>query len=290
MKSLIVPLAIITVLVSCVPADNDTDNELITVSIEPFRYFVSAIAGDDYTINVIVPPGASPATYEPPPAVIKGINNSELIIINGYLGFEMAWIDRVTGMNEDADILRLSDNQDLIAADSHRHGDLIHYTGVDPHFWVSPLRAAIIARDIKDILVDKNPDGAQLYNENYLKLDSVIRAADSYVKSALDEKDEISFMIYHPSLTYLANDYGLNQIPVEHEGKEPSPSELKKLIDTGRNKNIKTIFVQKEFDRRNAELIGNEIGAETVVIDPLSNEWDKSVKFIVDNIQGKNNK
>jgi len=93
-------------------------------------------------------------------------------------------------------------------------------------------------------------------------------------------------MIFHPSLTYLAHDYGLDQIPVEKEGKEPSPSELKKLIDTGREKNIKAIFVQREFDKKNAELIGDEIGAETIVIDPLSSEWDKSIRYIVDNIRG----
>jgi len=286
MKFLLIPFFAVIILASCSTSSDEVDKEIITVSIEPFRFFVSAIAGDDYLINVIVPPGASPATYEPPPAVIKDLSNSKLLIINGYLGFEMAWFDRIINTGENVEVLQLADSQDLIAADSHRHGDIIHYTGVDPHFWVSPQRALVIARDIKDFLVEQNPSESLVYNENFQKLDSIIRETDSYIKTAFEKTDDRSFMIFHPSLTYLAHDYGLDQIPVEKEGKEPSPSELKKLIDTGRDKNIKAIFVQREFDKKNAELIGDEIGAETIVIDPLSSEWDKSIRYIVDNIRG----
>ena len=206
------------------------------------------------------------------------------MIINGYLGFEMAWIDRMIGLNEKVKVLKLADSQDLIASDSHRHNDITHYTGVDPHFWVSPLCARIIARDIKDFLVKNDPDREEIYNSNYMRLDSLILDTDSYIRSILSDSGKKSFMIFHPSLTYFARDYGLEQIAVETEGKEPSPSELKELIDKGREKNLKTIFVQREFDRKNASLIGEEIGAVTISIDPLSNEWIKSVREIAENI------
>jgi len=180
--------------------------------------------------------------------------------------------------------LKFADSQNLIASDSHRHNDITHYTGVDPHFWVSPLCARIIARDIKDFLVKNDPDREEIYNSNYMRLDSLILDTDSYIRSILSDSGKKSFMIFHPSLTYFARDYGLEQIAVETEGKEPSPSELKELIDKGREKNLKTIFVQREFDLKNARLIGKEIGAETVVIDPLSNEWVGSLKEIAENI------
>jgi len=266
--------------------ENLTGQEIITVSIEPLRFFTSAIAGYHYRVNVIVPPGASPATYEPPPGVIRDVSNSNLMIINGYLGFELAWMDRIIKMNEGMEMLKLSGSQDLIAADSHRHGDDIHYTGVDPHFWVSPVRARIIARDIKDFLIKNDPGREKEYNSNYLELDSIIRDTDSYLRSLFDTLDRRSFMIFHPSLSYLASDYGLEQIAVETEGKEPSPSELKRIIDRGREHDIRTIFIQREFDKRNAALIGDEIGAETVVIDPLSSEWLKSVRNIAEEIAG----
>jgi len=284
MKRIFSLVLFILIIAGCTHRTVDQGQGVITVSIEPFRFFTSEIAGDSYSINVIVPPGASPATYEPPPAVIKGISNSDMMIINGYLGFEMAWIDRMIGLNEKVKVLKLADSQDLIASDSHRHNDITHYTGVDPHFWVSPLCARIIARDIKDFLVKNDPDREEIYNSNYMRLDSLILDTDSYIRSILSDSGKKSFMIFHPSLTYFARDYGLEQIAVETEGKEPSPSELKELIDKGREKNLKTIFVQREFDRKNASLIGEEIGAVTISIDPLSNEWVKSVREIAENI------
>jgi len=289
MRRIFILILFAFILAGCKQKAGDQNLKVITVSIEPFSFFTMAIAGDSYGINVIVPPGASPATYEPPPAVIRGINNSDLMIIDGYLGFEMAWIERVIGLNEEVKVLRLSESQHLIAADSHRHGDITHYTGVDPHFWVSPRRARIIARDIRDFLVANDPGNAETFKSNYLELDSIIRETDNYLNTLFREAGIKAFMIYHPSLTYLALDYGLEQIPVEMEGKEPSPSELRKLIDMGKEKNIQAIFVQREFDRKNADIIGKEIGAETIIVDPLGHDWAQSVKDIAENIVGKGN-
>ena len=89
-------------------------------------------------------------------------------------------------------------------------------------------------------------------------------------------------MIYHPNLAYLARDYGLEEIPVEFEGKEPPPSRMRELIDRARKNNIKTIFVQREYDTKNAKAIADEIGAQIVLIDPLSENWQKSTSDIID--------
>ena len=88
-------------------------------------------------------------------------------------------------------------------------------------------------------------------------------------------------MIYHPNLAYLARDYGLNEISVEFEGKEPPPSRMKELIDLAREENIKTIFIQREYDTKNAKAIADEIGAELEVIDPLSEDWLTSTSDII---------
>ncbi|MDZ7739582.1 MAG: zinc ABC transporter substrate-binding protein [Bacteroidales bacterium] len=289
MKKFIIPLFLIIIAAGCGrQADGPSQDEkaVITVSIEPFRFFVEAIAGDNYRVNVIVPPGASPATYEPPPAVIRDLKDSELMIINAYLGFELAWLDKMTNVNPEAEVLELAASQDLIAADSHSHDGISHHTGVDPHFWVSPVRARIIAEDIRDFLSEKDPERKDEYWLKHLQLDSVIMDTDAYIKTLLDNATNKSFMIFHPSLSYLAMDYGLEQIAVETEGKEPSPSDLKRLIDKGREKNIKAILVQREFDKRNADLIADEIAAETIIIDPLAYDWVSSVRTIAESIAG----
>lgn len=88
-------------------------------------------------------------------------------------------------------------------------------------------------------------------------------------------------MIFHPNLGYLARDYGLEEISVEYEGKEPPPSRLKYLIDRARKDNIKIIFVQKEYDTKNARAIADEIGARIKIIDPLSEDWESSTLEII---------
>ena len=89
-------------------------------------------------------------------------------------------------------------------------------------------------------------------------------------------------MIYHPNLAYIARDYGLEEIPVEFEGKEPSPSRMRELIDRARKENLRTIFVQREYDTKNAKAIAGEIGARVILIDPLSENWQKSTMDIID--------
>jgi zinc transport system substrate-binding protein len=91
-----------------------------------------------------------------------------------------------------------------------------------------------------------------------------------------------SFMIYHPNLAYIARDYKLEEIPVEFEGKEPSASRMRELIDLARTDNLKTIFVQREYDTKNARVIAEETGASIVIIDPLSEDWEKSTSEIID--------
>jgi zinc transport system substrate-binding protein len=90
------------------------------------------------------------------------------------------------------------------------------------------------------------------------------------------------WLIYHPNLGYLARDYGLEEVPVEFEGKEPPPSRMRLLIDLARERGMKTIFVQKEYDIKNAKAIADETGAKITIIDPLSENWLKATSDIID--------
>ena len=253
---------------------------LITTSIAPFEYFISEIAGSDFKVNVIVPPGASPETFEPTPSVLRGVAGSTALIINGYLGYELAWGDRITGINSKIAILKLADSQDLIYGEAHKHGDHFHYSGVDPHFWTSPVSALKMADAIKQFLKEMYPERAMEFDRNHEQLVKKIGMVSARLDSLLEGHRGESFMIFHPALTYLARDYGLNQVSVEVDGKEPSPAKMKSFIDTGNNKGIAVIFVQKEFDKRNAKTIAKEIAAEVVEIDPLNGNWPEAVLSI----------
>jgi zinc transport system substrate-binding protein len=266
-------------LFSCGNQVSDRGSRIITVSIAPFKYFVNEIAGDDFKVNVMVPAGSNPHIYEPFPEQINMLRRSEAYISNGYLGFEMTWLDRFYETNKTMKKLSLGDKIDpLVSAHQHK-GDNVE--GADPHYWVSPKCAMIIASSVKEFLCQLNPVQKEKYTANYENLIVKIKEIDKKAQELFSGTKNKSFMIYHPNLGYLARDYGLEEISVEYEGKEPPPSRMKELIDRARMDGLKTIFVQREYDTKNAKAIANEIGAEIKIIDPLSGDWQKSTIDII---------
>jgi zinc transport system substrate-binding protein len=227
----------------------------------------------------MVPAGADPHTYEPFPGQISKLRKSVAYISNGYLGFEMNWLDRFYETNRTMKKLSLADGINPIVSSSQHKGG--HIEGADPHYWVSARCALIMASSVKELLNELNPSQKVKYEANYQALISKIQEVDRKARELFSDIPNRCFMIYHPNLAYVARDYGLEEIPVEFEGKEPSPSRMKELIDRARKENIKTIFVQREYDTKNAKAIAGEIGAEITLIDPLSENWQKSTTDII---------
>ena len=188
-----------------------TEN-IITVSIAPFKYFVDQIAGDDFKVNVMVPAGADPHIYEPFPEQINNLRKSAAYISNGYLGFEMTWLERFYETNSKMKKLSLADAIDPIVSGHHHEGD--HVEGADPHFWVSPKSALKIATSVKEFLCELNPSHKDKYEVNYKDLFLKIQGVDSTAQKLFSGIKMRSFMIYHPNLAYLARDYGLEEISV----------------------------------------------------------------------------
>jgi zinc transport system substrate-binding protein len=273
---------LLPVLTSCGRKDSPGNEAIITVSIGPFKYFVEAIAGNDFKVNVMVPPGSDPHIYEPFPEQINKLRRSVGYISNGYLGFEMTWMDRFQETNKTMKKLSLGDKIDLLDHDHQTEGE--HVESADPHYWVSPKCALIMAASLKDFLSELNPEKKVAYDSNYQKLVIKILNLDKKAEELFSAMGGRSFMIYHPNLGYLARDYDLVEVTVEFEGKEPPPSRLKELIDLARREKLNTIFVQKEYDAKNANAVAREIGAKVIIIDPLSENWYDSTLDIINQL------
>jgi zinc transport system substrate-binding protein len=265
-------------LISCNRAGSDSGEKIITVSIPPFKYFIDAIGGEDFIVNVMVTAGSNPHIYEPAPDQIVKLRKSVAYVSDGYLGFEITWLDRFYETNPDMKKISLGQNIDLIKPVGH--SDSEHVEGADPHYWVSPRCALVMALAIKSLLIDLNPTERDKYELNYTYLVKSINDIDNKARELFSGYQNRSFMIFHPTLGYLARDYGLKEIAVENEGKEPTPSSLKELID--KSENIRVIFVQREYDTKNARAIATETGALIETIDPLSENWAASVQQIID--------
>lgn len=254
--------------------NGNSDKRIITVTIEPQRYFTEAIAGDKFTVVSMVPKGSSPETYDPTPQQLVSLNESEAYLRIGYIGFEQSWMDKLAGNAPHLQIFDTSKGVELIHQAGHKHGDHYHAGGVEPHIWNSAINALTIAQNTFHALRNLDKDNETFYMARYDSLCKRIERTDSIICRMLTDHGDKAFMIYHPALSYFARDYGLLQVSIEEEGKEPSPGHLKHLIDLCRELDVRVIFVQPEFDQRNAEIVARQTNTRIVPINPLSYEWE----------------
>ena len=275
MKKLIYILTLF-ILSACGNTTQKSEKPILTVTLEPLRYFTEAIAGDNYEVVSMVPKGSSPESYDPTPQQLVNLSKSQAYFRIGYIGFEQAWMKKLEANCPNMKVYDTSKGIDLIRDKGHWHGDHFHEGGVEPHVWNSTQNALIIADNIYQALCELDSTHQEDYRKRLDVLKQTIRQTDANVRTLLEKADS-TFLIYHPALSYFAHDYGLKQVSIEEGGKEPSPAQLKTLIETCRNENVHTIFVQQEFDQRNAQLIANELGVNIVSINPLSYDWVKEM-------------
>lgn len=268
-------------LVSC--ASKSKNERIVSVSILPQQYFVEQIAGDYVQINVMVPPGMNPATSDLNTEQLKKLLDSDICFAIGYLPFETVHLYPVLEGKEKPLLIKHSDKLELVAGDcqhSSAYSQHVH-TAVDPHVWMSARYAQKICQEIYEVLSRAYPEKQALFLANYERLKKNIEQLDQQAEQELANKSQRTFLIYHPALTYFARDYGLEQISIEEEGKEPDPKHLKKIVDTVREKKIRVIFIQNQFDVNNANSVAAETAARIIPIDPLNPEWMAEMENLI---------
>lgn len=162
--------------------------------------------------------------------------------------------------------------------DDHDHDDHDDHTQGDPHIWVAPGTVRIAATNIAKALEELDPKHAAEYRERLALFLSDIDALDREIRSELASATSRKFMVYHPSWGYFAHEYGLEQVAIEAGGREPSAAQIIELVERGRSEKIKTVFVQRGFARKSAEVIAEELGGRVVVVDPMSYDWLLSLR------------
>lgn len=274
-KYLVSGFCFLLIIFYCTP-QHQAEPDTITVSILPQKYFVDRVTGGRYRVNVLVPPGASPATYEPTPQQIVALAGSPLYFRIGHIPFEKAWAGRLAAANPAMKIVDTSRGVDLFRGEHHHHepdGEPDSETGIDPHIWLSTRAVKTQLGHIAAALAEFDPGNKEAYARNHAVFAAQIDSLDQEIKAILQATTRKKFMVFHPAWTYFAADYGLTQIPIEVEGKEPTPASLKKVIDIAEQEDIRVIFVQRQFDTHNARAVAGQIGAVVVQLDPLAQDW-----------------
>ena len=161
------------------------------------------------------------------------------------------------------------------------HGEDHHdHAGLDPHIWLSPVLVKIQAKTILKALQAADPSHKNAYEKNFNAFAAEIEALDQDLKQIFAGKKGLQFMVFHPAWGYIAHDYGLKQVPIEIQGKDPKPAQLKKLIQHAKEEGVNVIFVQPQFSTKSAKAVAREIGGQVVFANPLAEDWMANLRMI----------
>lgn len=260
------------------------------VTIVPQQTFLEKIGGDLVNIEVMVKPGSDPHSYEPKPSQMKAISKADLYFAMG-IEFEHAWLPKFNAQNQSMRIVFTQRGVDFIKLEKRiYHGDHYH-EGVDNHIWTSPRIVKIMTKNMVKALIRKDPKNKDIYAENLKKFHAEIDLLDSRLRQIFDPLPEnTKFMIFHPAFEYFARDYGLKQIAIEYEGKEPKPKMLANIIKEAKKDGIKTIITSPEFSDKSAKTIAKEIGGSVVKLSPLAKNWSENLIRMAEIIANDNKK
>lgn len=248
----------------------------VGVSVPPQAYLVERIGGDRVKVHVMVPPGASPATYEPSPQQLVALGKSSLYVEVGHPDFlfEQRHLD---GLLDVSPIVSVVDM--LAGTEASCLAEQGLDLGEDPHLWLSPKRMRSSAIEIEAVLARLDSKGASEYRRNLDELLSDIDRLDHEIDTLMAGLQGRRFMVFHPAWSHLACEYGLRQMAIEAGGKEPGPAQLVATIEEARGEGIRVIFVQSGFSDRSARVIADELGARVESLDPLARDWLENLRY-----------
>jgi len=276
----------IIVIVSCkaliLPLEGTVEDKLshyVLVSVVPYKNFVEKIAGETVQIGVMVPAGASIHTYEPTPKEMVAASKADVWFLIGE-AFEAKAVKAFKNHNLKMKFVDLKQGVDLISNDPNYDARHCCKHCLDLHIWLSPRQSKVQAQAIARNLINLYPENKQLYETNLQSFLNEIDALDQEIVSRLNSLKNRTILVSHPAYAYFCRDYGLRQLSIEYEGKDPTSLQLTNVMDEARKNNIKTIFIQPQYNNKGARLIAEHIGAKVVTLNPYAENYFPSMQQI----------
>ena len=288
-------ITVIFILVSFSSLFAENENLKVFVSILPQKYFAERLLGGNGTVEVLIGPGMSPHTFEPLPQQMGKLSRSDLFFTVG-IPFEKVIISRLKNLcpnliviNTDENIVKIPMTEHHHEESSNHHDEHEHESGLDPHFWLDPLRALTMSENMAKAVISIRPELKDKVEANLEEIKADINKLDEELTQKLISFKGQTLLVFHPAFGYFANKYGMIQKAVEIEGKEPAPKQLGELIRNCRNEGIKVIFVQKQFPVSTAKTIAASIGGSVIAIDPLAEDYLANLRNIAESIANSKN-
>jgi zinc transport system substrate-binding protein len=286
-KELLSVCLVIFILASSVAAATSCTQETeaatklgVVVTILPQAEFVENIGGDKVDVTVMVPSGASPHTYEPTPSQMTDLSEAEIYAkVGSGVEFELTWMDKLIAQNKEMLVVDCSKGielQQMTAGDEDEPAG-----SMDPHVWMSPRNAQIMVQNIADGLIQIDPDNRAYYEQNRDAYLQELAQLDQDISDGLSGVKNRVFMVYHPAFGYFASNYDLTMLPIEAEGKEPTPAGLQHLIEQAQEQNIRVVFAEPQFNPQSAKVIADAIDGRVVLINPLARDYIDNLRILM---------
>ncbi|MDD4188735.1 MAG: zinc ABC transporter substrate-binding protein [Eubacteriales bacterium] len=280
----------ILIFFGCAKTANDSGKRVIAVTIVPEMTMVREVAGDLFDIITLIPPGNSPEHYQPSPQLIEKLSRADIYFTIGVPAESANILPRIMDLNPDILIVNLFETvartyPPIYFDEAHEDDNDSSLSGSskeapDPHIWLSPKRVALMTEIIAEKLSEIDSSNKEYYYENAQAYKSVLGALDAEIRSSFEGIGSRTFFIYHPSLGYFADDYGLEMLSLEESGKEATAATIQRMADIAEEKNIKVIFYQASSDSKQAIAFAEEIDGSAVMIDPLAAEYEENMREI----------
>ncbi len=247
----------------------------VIASIYPLGDFVKQVAGDNVDVRVLLPPGASPHTFEPTSKAIKDVSEARVFIKVGS-GLEF-WAEKIikSSGNKKLIVIDCSKGLSLIKLQEKQHNH--HISEYDPHIWLDPLNVIKIIDKILKTLSEVDPSNAALYRKNAELYKESILKLDGEIANSVKNLKIKEYVTFHPAWNYFSKRYGLKVAGVieESPGKEPGPKHIDKIIKEIKRIGSKVVFVEPQFNPKIASVIAKEANAQIVYLDPIGGQKGK---------------
>ena len=268
MKKTILYSLIALFMLSCATATKHDTKPTIYVSITPLKALAEELSCGDFAVEVIVPKGASPESYEPSPKQIAALSEAELIYEVGLINFEQTLVKSLNSSNR---LINLSHGiAPLSGCCAHHHHDG-HTHGIDPHIWTAPRSLKLMVENMRNALVSRYPDSTK-YATAAESLLQRIDSLDKLCEATITNSNTRAMVIYHPAYTYFCRDYNIEQIAVEHEGKEPTPRQLTAIVERIEHLGVGHILHQPQYSPDKVRPIAEATDIDIVETDPLAED------------------
>jgi len=297
-----------------VPAETEEAKLNVEVSFYPMYEFTNNVAGDLANVHTLVPAGMEPHDWEPTPQDIANIEKADVLVYNGA-GME-SWIDQVTDSLSNSKLIQVEashgidllegseedehDHEHADTTDTHDHADEAtteehdhdhdaeaeeghthdhNHGGLDPHVWLSPALAVKEVRNIEAGLAQAAPEHAEQFKQNADAYIAKLEALDQDFKAAVADSKRKDFITQHAAFGYLAQEYGLQQVPIAglSPEQEPSAAQMASVIDFAKEHQVKTIFFETLVSSKVSETIASEVGAKTAVLNPIEGLTEEEI-------------